>query len=62
MVDMVEQLLAFPDAHPYAKCGGTPLAPGRDADAGLDVPVERLTPGLAQELAWLLPALRQGRA
>jgi hypothetical protein len=59
MVDMVEQLLAFPDAHPYAKWWGTHWRLVEIADAGLDLPVERLRPGVAQELAWLLPALNK---
>lgn len=57
VVDHLEQLLAFPDAHPYAKWWGTHWRLVEIADAGLNVPGERLAPGAVQELDWLLPAL-----
>ncbi len=56
-VDRVEQLLTFPDVHPYAKWWGTHWRLVEIADAGLSVPADRSEPGVAQELQWLLPAL-----
>lgn len=59
--DLVEQLLVFPDAHPYAKWTGTHWRLVEIADAAVPVSKERLDPGVSAELAWLLPGLEPNR-
>jgi hypothetical protein len=59
--DVVEQLLEFPDVHPYAKWNGTHWRLVEIADAAVPVPKERLDRGVSAELAWLLPGLEPSR-
>lgn len=59
--DLVEQLLVFPDSHPYAKWTGTHWRLVEIADAAVPVPKERLDRGVSAELAWLLPGLEPRR-
>ncbi len=59
--DLAEQLLAFPDAHPYAQWTGTPLALGGDCRRRSTGSQERLDRGVSAELAWLLPGLEPRR-
>jgi hypothetical protein len=55
--ELVEQLLDFPGGHPYAKWAGSHWRLVEIADSGLPVDPARLEPGVAAELAWLLPGL-----
>lgn len=59
--DLVEQLLVFPESHPYAKWTGTHWRLVEIADAAVPVPKERLDRGVSAELAWLLPGLEPRR-
>lgn len=59
--DLVEQLLVFPERHPYAKWTGTHWRLVEIADAAVPVPKERLDRGVSAELAWLLPELEPRR-
>lgn len=59
--DLVEQLLDFPDSHPYARWTGTHWRLVEIADAALPVPKARLDRGVSAELAWLLPGLKPRR-
>jgi hypothetical protein len=59
--DLVEQLLAFPESHPYAKWTGMHWRLVEIADAAVPVPKERLERGVSAELAWLLPGLEPRR-
>ncbi|HEX8508334.1 MAG TPA: hypothetical protein VF635_02385 [Propionibacteriaceae bacterium] len=58
---MVEQLLVFPDHHPYAKWTGTHWRLVELADSGVPVAKARVEAGVDAELAWLLPGLERGR-
>jgi hypothetical protein len=58
---VVEQLLAFPSIHPYAKWTGTHWRLVEIADSGVPVDRDRLEPGVDAELSWLLPGLEPGR-
>ena len=53
----VEQLLAFPDDHPYHKWTGTHWRLVEIADSDVPVERERLDGAVRSELAWLLPGL-----
>jgi hypothetical protein len=55
--ELVAELLAFPDVHPYRKWWGTHWRLIELADAGVPVPQARLRPGVERELGWLVPAL-----
>lgn len=59
--ELVEQLLAFPSGHPYAKWTGTHWRLVQIADAGVEVPASRLTAGVEAELSWLVPGLAPDR-
>lgn len=54
---LVGQLLEFPDGHPYAKWTGTHWRLVQLADAGVQVPDERLQPAVEAALGWLIPGL-----
>ena len=51
--DPVEQLLQFPDVHPYQKWWGTHWRLVELADLDTAIPPERLQRGIDQEVAWL---------
>jgi hypothetical protein len=55
--ELVQQLLEFPGGHPYTKWTGTHWRLVEIADSGVPVDRARLEPGVAAELAWLLPGL-----
>jgi hypothetical protein len=55
--DLVEQLLAFPEGHPYQKWTGTHWRLVEVADSGVPVDRNRLEAAVGTELAWLLPGL-----
>ena len=55
--DLVEQLLDFPESHPYTKWTGTHWRLVEIADAAVPVAKERLDRAVSAELAWLLPGL-----
>ena len=55
--EVVEQLLAFPGGHPYAKWTGTHWRLVEIADSGVTVDRTRLQEAVDAELAWLLPGL-----
>ena len=57
VADAVEQLLAFPDDHPYHKWTGTHWRLVEIADSDVPVERERLDGAVRSELAWLLPGL-----
>ena len=59
--ELVEQLLAFPPKHPYAKWIGTHWRLVEIADSGVPVDRARLDPGVDAELDWLLPGLEPGQ-
>jgi hypothetical protein len=59
--ELVEQLLAFPGTHPYAKWTGTHWRLVEIADAGVPVTQGRLNGGVDAELAWLLSGLEPRR-
>jgi hypothetical protein len=61
--ELVEQLLVFPEGHPYAKWTGAHwrLVELADLAATLDVDRDRLEGAVRTELAWLLPGLDPGR-
>jgi hypothetical protein len=55
--DLVEQLLAFPDSHPYRKWTGTHWRLVELADSGVPVDRDRLDAAVRSELDWLQPGL-----
>jgi hypothetical protein len=59
--DLVDQLLKFPNCHPYTKWTGTHWRLVEIADAGLPVAQARLKAGVDAELAWLLPGLESSQ-
>ncbi len=59
--ELVEQLLAFPPIHPYAKWTGAPWRLVEIADTEVPVATTRLGPAIEAELAWLLPGLQPRR-
>ena len=58
---MVEQLLAFPGTHPYAKWTGTHWRLVEIADSEVPVPMGRLGQAVQAELDWLIPGLAPSR-
>ena len=54
---LVEQLLVFPDGHPYQKWTGTHWRLVEIADSGVAVDRSRLETAVRTELGWLLPGL-----
>jgi hypothetical protein len=59
--ELVEQLLAFPEGHPYHKWTGTHWRLVEVADSGVTVDRKRLEPAVRTELAWLVPGLAPDR-
>jgi hypothetical protein len=59
--ELVEQLLVFPDGHPYAKWTGTHWRLVEIADSGVTVDRDRLHEAVDAELRWLLPGLEPQR-
>jgi hypothetical protein len=53
----VDELLEFPDAHPYRKWWGTHWRLVELADLDVPIPSAALQPGIDQELAWLTSSL-----
>ncbi len=54
--DHVDELLQFPDVHPYQKFCGTHWRLVELADLDTPIPRVRLQAGIEQEIAWLLPS------
>ena len=64
-LDQVDELLQFPDVHPYRKYWGTHWRLVELADLDTSIPPARLQAGVDQEVAWLLstvdePSRRSG--
>ena len=59
--DLVEQLLVFPEGHPYHKWTGTHWRLVEIADSGIVVDRNRVEAAVLAELAWLLPGLERQR-
>ena len=57
MSDHIDELLKFPNAHPYKKWWGTHWRLVELADLEIPIPSDRLHPGIDQELAWLMATL-----
>jgi hypothetical protein len=54
--DQVDELLQFPDVHPYQKFWGTHWRLVELADLDTPIPRGRLQAGIEQEIAWLVPS------
>ena len=59
--ELVEQLLVFPEIHPYTKWTGTHWRLVEVADSAVAVDRDRLEVAVRTELAWLLPGLDPSR-
>ena len=59
--ELVEQLLAFPEVHPYTKWTGTHWRLVEVADSAVAVEHDRLDVAVRTELAWLLPGMDRSR-